>query len=184
MGRRGCHAGAAVEGETSVRQGALLGGLPLVIACSPCGAQSSADPTAIVVEAVADALAAGRVSSSDTALLLAGVDAAQAGGVSSLPMIHGLGDDRIRILVNGVPIAAACPMHMNPPLSYTDPANVARIEVLPGATPVSLGGASIGCTILVESAPPVFAATEVAVDLGGRVSSLYRSNGAAIGGAA
>jgi iron complex outermembrane receptor protein len=154
------------------------------MACSPCWAQSSADPTGIVVEATANALAAGRVSSSDTASLLAGVDAAQAGGVSSLPMIHGLGDDRIRILVNGVPIAAACPMHMNPPLSYTDPANVARIEVLPGVTPVSLGGDSIGGTILVESAPPMFAATETSVDRAGRVSSVYRSNGAAIGGAA
>jgi iron complex outermembrane receptor protein len=162
----------------------LVTGLPLVVACSACWAQSSTDSTAIVVEATADSLAAGRVSSSDTASLLAGVDAAQAGGVSSLPVIHGLGDDRVRTLVNGVPIAAACPMHMNPPLSYTDPSNVARIEVLPGVTPVSLGGDSIGGTILVESAPPVFAATDRSLDRGGHVSSLYRSNSAAIGGAA
>jgi iron complex outermembrane receptor protein len=157
---------------------------PLTIACSPCWAQSSTDPAAIVVEAAADALAAGRVSSSDTASLLAGVNAAQAGGVSGIPMIRGLGDDRIRTLVNGVPVAAACPMHMNPPLSYTDPSNVARIEVLPGVTPVSLGGDSIGGTILVESATPVFAATDRSIDRGGRVSTFYRSNGAAIGGAA
>ena len=139
-----------------------------------------------MVEATADAagLAAWRVSSSDTASLLSGVDAAAAGGVSSLPMIHGLGDDRILTLVNGVPIAAACPMHMNPPLSYIDPANVARVNVLPGVTPVSLGGDSIGGTILVESAPPVFAASDQVVYRDGSVSSFYRSNSAAIGVAA
>ena len=143
------------------------------------------DPAAILIQASADAaLAAKRVSTSDTASLLAGVDSAQAGGVASLPMLHGLGDDRIRSLVNGVPIAAACPMHMNPPLSYIDPANASRIEVVPGVTPVSLGGDSIGGTILVESAPPRFAATTGAVEHSGSVSSFYRSNTAAIGGAA
>jgi iron complex outermembrane receptor protein len=162
---------------------ALLVGLPLAMACCPCEAQSSADQNSVVVEATAEPLAGGRVSSSDTASLLGGVDSAQAGGASSLPMIHGLGDDRIRTLVNSVPIAAACPMHMNPPLSYIDPSNVARSEVLPGVTPVSLGGDSIGGTILVDSAPPIFAATDHAIDRGGRVSSFYRSNSAAIGGA-
>jgi iron complex outermembrane receptor protein len=158
----------------------------LVLACSPSWSQTVAEPAPIVVEATANAttLAARRVSSSDTASLMAGVDSAQAGGVSSLPMVHGLGDDRIRTLVNGAPVAAACPMHMNPPLSYIDPANTSRIEVLPGATPVSLGGDSIGGTILVESAPPKFASTNGAVERDGSVSSFYRSNGAAIGGAA
>jgi iron complex outermembrane receptor protein len=162
-----------------------LAAVAFALACSPSWAQTMGDPAAVLIEASADAaLAARRVSSSDTAALLAGVDSAQAGGVSSLPMLHGLGDDRIRSLVNGVPIAAACPMHMNPPLSYIDPANASRIEVMPGVTPVSLGGDSIGGTILVESAPPRFAATNDAVERGGSVSSFYRSNTAAIGGAA
>jgi iron complex outermembrane receptor protein len=162
-----------------------VAGLALVFACSPGWAQTVGDAAPIVVEATADAaaLAAKRVSSSDTASLLSGVDAAAAGGVSSLPMIHGLGDDRIRTLVNGVPVAAACPMHMNPPLSYIDPGNVARIAVLPGVTPVSLGGDSIGGTILVESAPPIFAATDQAVYRAGSISGFYRSNSAAMAGA-
>jgi iron complex outermembrane recepter protein len=143
----------------------------------------TADPASITVEAAAETLAAGRLISRDTASLLSGVDAAAAGAVSSLPMIRGLGDDRLRTLVNGVPIAAACPMHMNPPLSYIDPANVAQVRVLPGVTPVSLGGDSIGGSILVESAPPTFAAADHPVDWGGSVSSFYRSNGAAIGAA-
>jgi hypothetical protein len=75
--------------------------------CSPGRAQSSTETPEILIVGRADVLVAGQVSSSDTASLLNGVDSAQAGGVSGLPMIHGLGDDRIRILVDGVPVAAA-----------------------------------------------------------------------------
>jgi iron complex outermembrane receptor protein len=160
--------------------------MALILACSPSWAQIAEEQATIVVEATADAatLAARRASSSDTASLLASLDSAQAGGVSSLPMIHGLGDDRIRTLVDGVPVAAACPMHMNPPLSYIDPTNVSRFEVLPGVTPVRFGGDSIAGTILVESAPPTFAATNQVVEREGSVSSFYRSNSATIGAAA
>jgi iron complex outermembrane receptor protein len=73
---------------------------------------------------------------------------------------------------------------MNPPLSYIDPSNVAHIEIFPGVTPVRLGGDSIGGTIQVESAPPAFAATGDSVDSAGRLSTFYRSNSAALGGAA
>lgn len=162
----------------------LLVVLFAVVAWSPSSAQSIADTTTVVVEATADALAVGRVSSSDTASLLVGVDSEQAGGVSSLVSIHGLADDRVRTLVNGMPVAAACPMHMNPPLSYIDPSNVAKIEVLPGVTPVSFGGDSIGGTILVDSPAPTFAATDQAIVRDGRASSFYRSNGSAVVGAA
>lgn len=149
--------------------------------------------TEVTVEAAAlvdsltldgDTLAARRFDSSDTASLLPGALAAQAGGVSSLPLIRGLGDDRIRTLVDGVPVTAACPMHMNPPLSYVDPSNVARIDVLPGVTPVSLGGDSIGGTILIESPSPVFATEAEAFHREGEVPSFFRSNGSSIGAAA
>jgi len=158
--------------------------LPLVIACSPGRVPASTEAPQIVVAGEVEALAAGQISSSDTASLLSGVDSAQAGGVSGLPMIHGLGDDRIRTLVNGVPVAAACPMHMNPPLSYMDPSNVGRIEILPGVTPVRLGGDSIAGTIQVESAPPIFAATDGSIERAGQISTFYRSNSGAVGGAA
>jgi iron complex outermembrane receptor protein len=132
----------------------------------------------------AEILDAGQVMSSDTASLLSGIDWAQGGGVSGLPMIHGLGDDRLRTLVNGVPMASACPMHMNPPLSYIDPSNVDHIDIMPGVTPVRLGGDSIGGTIQVESAPPVFATSNAALATTERVSSFYRSNSSALGGSA
>ncbi len=158
--------------------------LPLLIASYPGWTTAGAETPEIVVAGEVGSLASGQTSSSDTASLLSSVDSAQAGGVSGLPILHGLGDDRIRILVNGVPMASACPMHMNPPLSYIDPSNVARIEVLPGVTPVRLGGDSIAGTIQVDSAPPVFAATEGSLERAGRLSTFYRSNSAALGGTA
>jgi iron complex outermembrane recepter protein len=146
--------------------------------------RAGAETPQIVVASEAQAFTTGHISSSDTASLLSGVDTAPAGGVSGLPMIHGLGDDRIRIVVNGVPVAAACPMHMNPPLSYLDPSNVARIEILPGVTPVRLGGDSIAGTIQVDSAPPTFAAGDDSIERAGQLSTFYRSNNAALGGTA
>jgi iron complex outermembrane recepter protein len=156
----------------------------LISTCWPLRAQSASDMPEILIEGWANPLSEGQIGSSDTASLLSGVDAAQAGGLSGLPVIHGLGDDRIRILVDGVPIAAACPMHMNPPLSYVDPSAVAHIEILPGFTPVALGGDSIAGTIQVETATPAFAASEEDLDRSARLSSFYRSNSSALGGTA
>ena len=47
-----------------------------------------------------------------------GVSLYGAGGVSSLPSIHGLADDRLRVTVDGMDLIASCPNHMNPALSY------------------------------------------------------------------
>jgi iron complex outermembrane recepter protein len=58
------------------------------------------------------------------------------GDVSGLPVIDGLGDDRLRVLVNGITITSACPNHMNPALSYIDPASVDSVSVFAGITPV------------------------------------------------
>jgi iron complex outermembrane receptor protein len=153
----------------------------LIVAYYSRWASAGTETPEILVEAEADAFAAGWISSSDSASLLSGVDSAQAGGVSGLPMIHGLGNDRIKILVNGVPVAAACPMQMNPPLSYVDPSNITRVEILPGVTPVRLGGDSIAGTIQVESATPSFAATDDSIERAGQLSTLYRSNSSAYG---
>jgi len=121
-----------------------------------------------------------RTTASDTASLLTdvpGVTLNAAGGISSFPVIHGLADDRLHILLDGMSSVSSCPNHMNPPLSYLDPAQVESIQVWAGVTPVSLGGDSIGGTIAVKSAAPVFAASGQDTLLQGRVGSSYRSNG-------
>jgi iron complex outermembrane receptor protein len=126
-----------------------------------------------------------RAATSDTASLLRdvpGVSLYGAGGVSSLPSIRGLADDRLRIKVDGMDLIAACPNHMNSPLSYIDPTAVATATVYAGISPVSAGGDSIGGSILVESAAPVFAPAGQGTLLQGEAGAYYRSNGNAFGG--
>lgn len=126
-----------------------------------------------------------RASTSDTARLLEdvpGVSLFGAGGISSLPVIHGMADERLNVQVNGMGLMPACPNHMNSPLSYIDPTSVDSIKVYAGVTPVSVGGDSIGGSILVNSAPPRFAKAGEGVLLGGNLGTFYRSNNKAFGG--
>lgn len=136
------------------------------------------------VSAGAASLAAMRASSSDTTHLLTnvpGVSLYGAGGVSSLPAIHGMADDRIRIKVDGMDLVSACANHMNPPLSYIDPSNVGSIKVFAGITPVSVGGDSIAGTIQVNSAAPEFAKPGEGMLRKGQAGTFYHSNGHAKG---
>ncbi len=126
-----------------------------------------------------------RTSTSDTANLLKdvpGVSLYGAGGVSSLPAIHGLADDRLRIKVDGMDLISACGNHMNPPLSYIDPTRVDSVEVFAGITPVSVGGDSIGGAIVVDSPAPEFAKPGEGNLLKGEAGAFYRSNGNGSGG--
>ncbi len=126
------------------------------------------------------ALAQSRPATSDTASLLKdvpGVSLATGGGVSGLPAIDGLADDRVRIIINGRETTSACANHMNPPLSYADPAQVKSITVSPGVTPVSQGGDSLGGTISVDTGSAAFADSDEGVVTHGSLSAAYRSNG-------
>lgn len=125
-----------------------------------------------------------RSRTNDTAKLLdgqAGVSLMSAGGVSSLPVIHGMADDRIRVKVDGMDLISACANHMNSPLSYIDPSNVESIKVFAGITPVSVGGDSIAGTIQVNSAKPEFALAGQGTLTKGQVGVFYRSNNQAQG---
>lgn len=127
----------------------------------------------------ADAIAEGRYRSGDTAALLRnlpGVAVSGGSGLAGLPVVRGLGDDRLRIKVDGMDLVSACPNHMNSPLSYLDPTAVAKADVYAGIAPVSLGGDSIGGTIVVESAPSLFAEPGQTL-LTGSAGAFYRSNG-------
>jgi iron complex outermembrane recepter protein len=141
--------------------------------------------TPVATDSVAgEGLAKGKASTSDTAGLLSevpGVALSTAGGVSSLPIIHGLADDRIRTRIDGMDLISACANHMNSPLSYIDPTNVESITVYPGISPVSAGGDSLGSTIVVKSKSPSFAAPGEGLLKSGEVGTYYRSNGDAWG---
>lgn len=162
----------------------------------PTAAVEAALATVVVVAApeptsewhaatLADTLPQLRATTSDTASLLRdvpGVSLYGAGGLSSLPAIHGLADDRLRLKVDGMDLIAACPNHMNAPLSYLDPGSVAQITVYAGVTPVSVGGDSIGGSIVVDSADPVFADAGNETLKMGEAGVYYGSNGHAARG--
>jgi iron complex outermembrane receptor protein len=148
--------------------------------------KSSKDATAATSTAVEkSALQSLRSATNDTATLIRdvpGVSFQGSGGVSSLPIIHGLADDRLRVKVDGMDLLSACPNHMNPALSYLDPSQVSAIKVYAGLAPVSVGGDSIGGSIVAETLPPKFAAPGQGSLFTGEVGAFYRSNGNAYGG--
>lgn len=143
------------------------------------------EPTAPTsTEVSTETLQSLRAATSDTASLLKnvpGLTIQTSGGVSGLPVIRGLADDRLRIKVDGMDLISACGNHMNPPLSYIDPSNVAKASVFAGITPVSIGGDSIGGTILVDSPAPRFAKAGDESLFTGEAGFFYRSNGDAYG---
>lgn len=116
----------------------------------------------------------------DTAKLLEntpGLSFYTGGGVSSLPAINGLADDRLKISLDGMTITSACPNHMNPALSYVAPVALSHINVYAGVVPVSQGGDSIGGAIHVVSAAPEFAKPGEGYKTSGNLSAYYRGNG-------
>ncbi len=130
-------------------------------------------------------LAGRAVATSDTASLLDGIPGMQvqgAGGVSGLPSLHGLGDDRLRIKVDGMDLISACANHMNSPLSYVDPSQVESLTTYGGVVPVSVGGDAIGGSVVVKSKGPRFAQAGEGLLTSGELGGFYRSNGNAFGG--
>ena len=104
-----------------------------------------------------------------------GVNSAKNGGASSMPVIRGLADDRIKIKVDGMDLISACANHMNSPLSSIDSSNVEQIKVFAGLTPVSMGGDSIGGSVVINSAQPEFAKNGEKI-VKNKFSTFYRSN--------
>lgn len=167
---------------------------PLVLAMSfsfaaapVWGQESTAEPVNIDVTATrydADAVVSGKALTIESA---ANVDAAtlmtnisgvafQVGGaVSSIPVIRGLADDRISVVLDGVDAIPACPNHMNTPLSYVDPSSIKRIQVFKSLKPVSVGLNSIGGAIVASTGQPTFAAEGQNL-ITGNVGGFYSTN--------
>jgi iron complex outermembrane receptor protein len=111
-----------------------------------------------------------------------GVSLRDNGQLASVPLLHGLGDERAKLVVNGMTVSSACANHMNPPLSYVAPSQASEMTVMAGITPVSMGGDSIGGTIAVESRRPVFATGGESLREEDLFTGFYRSNGRNYGG--
>ena len=99
------------------------------LACSALHAQTTPTPTLDTVTVTGTSLLTPLGASNidrevlnrrrggpDTTTLLSdipGVSLYGSGGVSSLPVIHGLADDRLRVQVDGMNLISACANHMN-----------------------------------------------------------------------
>ncbi|GAN53183.1 TonB-dependent receptor [Tanticharoenia sakaeratensis NBRC 103193] len=120
-----------------------------------------------------------RLHGPDSAALFSqvpGVSLWSNGGISSLPVINGMADDRVATVVDGVRIQAACPNHMNPAMSYIAPDMIETATAIAGITPVSMGGDSTAGTIDVERRDPKFA-RRGKVLITGQARGAYHSNG-------
>ena len=140
------------------------------------------DEVVVIATSLADSRAvAVSPSTGDLLQWSPGVSLQQNGGLATLPIIHGLADERVKVLVDGMTLSSACPNHMNPATSYIDPKSVAKTDVLAGITPVSLGGDSLGGTVSIESAPPVFATGSERIHTEGFLNTYYGSDNKAYG---
>lgn len=119
-----------------------------------------------------------KIMSNDTGKLIdnfLGGNSIHNGGFSSLPMIQGLSDDRIKIKIDGMDLIASCANHMNAPLSYSDPVNIKNISVLAGLSAVDQGGDNIGGVIKIDTVKPIFSVDENQI-FSGQFGTKYKSN--------
>jgi iron complex outermembrane receptor protein len=125
---------------------------------------------------------AGLATSSDALQLISrvpGVALQSNGGIASLPVLRGLADDRVGVLIDGQQATNYCPNHMNPVSSYIDASRVERVVVTPTLSPVSMGGDNIAGIISIETRAPVF--SDGGVEVFGEAGATYRSVSNGIG---
>ncbi len=132
--------------------------------------------------AVSDSGQARNRNAAELAADAPGVSLRENGQLASVPFLHGMGDERTKLVVNGMTVSSACPNHMNPPLSYVAPFSVAQVTLMAGITPVSQGGDSTGGTLAVESRSPSFAPAGQRLREEGASTGFYHSNGQNYGG--
>lgn len=107
----------------------------------------------------------------------AGVDFSAAGGVSALPVLNGMMGNRVKVLIDGSDISAACANDMNPPLSYVSGNQISQINVVAGISPVSMGADNIAGVIQINTINPQFSDKAGFTHQDGYISGRYQSNG-------
>jgi len=113
---------------------------------------------------------------------LPGVGLRQNGEFATIPLLHGLGDERTKLLVNGMTVLRFLPQPHEPTAFLYRSNQVAKANVMAGITPVNLGGDSIAGTISIESPQPVFCRTGRRIARGRDFFHLLPSNGSSYGG--
>ena len=103
-------------------------------------------------------LASGR-DTGDLLRDLPGVSGSRMGGHGIDPVIRGLGQTRINVLLDGAFVHGACPNRMDPPTAYAPAAGYDLITIMRGVTTLEYGGGP-GGTVLLERDTERFTAQE------------------------
>jgi iron complex outermembrane recepter protein len=127
---------------------------PVVIVTAPLEGEQASTLQGVSALVRADVLDRLAPSLGETVAHLPGVSSTFYGPGASRPIIRGLGDDRVRILQNGIgaiDAASASPDHA----VTSEPASATRIEVLRGAAALAYGGNAIGGVVnVIDQAIP------------------------------
>jgi len=76
-----------------------------------------------------------------------GISAVRRGSVGSDPVLRGLREDQLNVLIDGARIWGACPGRMDPPSSHIDPEELEAVEVSKGPYSVRQGPGVLGGSI-------------------------------------
>ncbi|RTE64940.1 TonB-dependent copper receptor [Amphritea opalescens] len=104
---------------------------------------------------------------------LSGVSGIRMGGRSIDPVIRGLSQTQLNILLDGAYIHGGCPNRMDPPTSYTSVDSYDSVTVIKGNRTVVYGGGGPGGTVLFERQWPTFDEKGYT----GKLNAGYQGNG-------
>ena len=110
-----------------------------------------------------------------------GVSGSRMGGHGTDPVIRGLSQTRLNILLDGAYVHGGCPNRMDPPTAYAPPSSYEDITVIKGVQTLEFGGGGPGGTILFERHTEPFSEDE---NMRARLEAGYRRNGYGRDGAA
>lgn len=104
-----------------------------------------------------------------------GIDANRMGGHGLDPVIRGLGQNRLNVLLDGAYVFGGCPNRMDPPTAYAPLYSYDRVVISKGVTTLRHGPGGSGGSVLFERDRPEFLPGEPRIR--GEVGGSYASNG-------
>lgn len=109
-----------------------------------------------------------------------GITTNRMGGHGLDPIIRGLGQNRLNILLDGAYVFGGCPNRMDPPTAYAPLTSYDLVTISKGVTTLRHGAGGSGGTVVFERQQPSFAADDSAIS--GQLGSSYATNGEAFKG--
>ncbi|GLR63336.1 TonB-dependent receptor domain-containing protein [Marinospirillum insulare] len=109
-----------------------------------------------------------------------GISTNRMGGHGLDPVIRGLGQNRLNILLDGAYVFGGCPNRMDPPTAYAPLTSYDLVTISKGVTTLRHGAGGSGGTVVFERLQPDFSAGNSAIS--GQLGGSYASNGNAAKG--